>query len=233
MPDQRHPTTESLTSTAELTTPPTKLVWPKPRKKFSVIVADPPWDKYQKGERGAGRHYDLMNLESIMNMPVEDLAEENAQLWLWSTNSSLHDAYHVMEKWGFTDRMLYHWDKPVMGLGIYGRNASEPVILGTRGKAPVKFRSQPNWFFGPRQDHSHKPEEFFAIVERLYDGPYLELFARRYPSSNKDWSVWGNEIESDIFIPGYPVPKYSDKAVIPIEKPISDKEIIPEEVCDE
>lgn len=218
MPDQRHPTTEPLISTTEFTAPSTKLVWPEPRKKFSVIVADPPWDKDQKGRHGAGRHYNLMTLDSIMNMPVEDLAEENAHLWLWVTNSTSHDAFHVMEKWGFTFRRMFHWDKPVMGLGNYGRTASEAVYLGTRGKAPVKFRSQPNWFFSPRQDHSHKPEEFFAIVERLYDGPYLELFARRHPSSNKDWSVWGNEIESDIFIPGYPVPKYSAKAILPKEE---------------
>ena len=76
MPDQRHPTTEPLISTTEFTAPSTKLVWPEPRKKFSVIVADPPWDKDQKGRHGAGRHYNLMTLDSIMYMPVEDLAEK-------------------------------------------------------------------------------------------------------------------------------------------------------------
>ena len=44
--------------------------------------------------------------------------------------------------------------------------------------------------------------------ERVSPGPYLELFARR-PQPN--WDAWGNEIASDIVIPGYPVPKYSDK----------------------
>ena len=55
----------------------------------------------------------------------------------------------------------------------------------------------------------HKPEEMYPIIERVSPGPYLELFARR-PQPN--WDAWGNEIESDIIIPGYPVPKYSDKA---------------------
>ncbi|MCL4414552.1 MAG: hypothetical protein M1522_07380, partial [Actinobacteria bacterium] len=54
-----------------------------------------------------------------------------------------------------------------------------------------------------------KPEEQYAVIERISDGPYLELFARRRPASKAGWSVWGNEIDADIVIPGYPIP--SDK----------------------
>jgi hypothetical protein len=53
------------------------------------------------------------------------------------------------------------------------------------------------------QDHSHKPEEQYGLIERISPGPYLELFARRRQSG---WHAWGNEIEADISIPGYPVP---------------------------
>ena len=84
---------------------------------------------------------------------------------------------------------------------------------------PRKVYGQPNWLFAPLQDHSHKPEEQFAIIERLSHGPYLELFARRRPTSAcpEQWDVWGNEIASDLYIPGYPVPQYSAKAVLPEE----------------
>ena len=37
---------------------------------------------------------------------------------------------------------------------------------------------------------------------------FTKLFARR---RTPGWDVWGNEIDSDIVIPGYPVPKYSIK----------------------
>jgi N6-adenosine-specific RNA methylase IME4 len=67
-----------------------------------------------------------------------------------------------------------------------------------------------NWGFFPLQKHSHKPEEVHKIIERCSPGPYLELFARRRPSGQ--WNVWGNEIESDVVIKDYPVPRYS-KAV--------------------
>ena len=128
-------------------------------KKYSVILADPPWDVQQKGAYGAERHYSLMSLERIKALPVEDLAANDAHLWLWVTNATLREGYDVMESWGFTPRSPLTWIKPRFTLGVYLRNATEHLILGTRGKAPVKFKSQPTWMFAPLQDHSHKPEE--------------------------------------------------------------------------
>lgn len=174
--------------------------------RFNTILADPPWDIHQKGNRGASRHYPLMTLERIKAMPIRDLAEDNAHLWLWTTNATLAHGYEVAEAWGFTVRSPLTWIQFKLGLGAYLRNATEHLLFATRGKAPVKFRSQPTWINAPVQDHSHKPEEQFAIIERVSQGPYLELFARRRPPSDRDWFVWGNEIDSDIRVPGYPVP---------------------------
>lgn len=178
------------------------------KNKYKTILADPPWDINQKGKRGAANHYDLMTLDRIKAMPVKDLCEENAHLYLWVPNGLLQEGLDVIKAWGFVFRSPVYWIKPRLGLGNYIRNASETWLFATRGYAPVKFHAQPNWLFAPLQDHSHKPEEQFAIIERLSDGPYLELFARR---RQPGWDVWGNEIDSDIVIPGYPVPRYSDK----------------------
>lgn len=179
-------------------------------QKFRTILADPPWDIQQKGGRGAERHYPLMNLERIKAMPVADLVEDNAHLWLWVTNATLRHGYDVAEAWGFTVRSPLTWVKFYLGLGNYLRNSTEHLLFATRGKAPVNFRSQPTWINAPMQEHSHKPEEQFAVIERISSGPYLELFARRRPPSTAAWSVWGNEVDADISIPGYPVP--SDRA---------------------
>ncbi|MFI5558502.1 MT-A70 family methyltransferase [Amycolatopsis japonica] len=173
---------------------------------FRTILADPPWDVLQKGGRGAVRHYQLMTLERIKAMPVAELVAPEAHLWLWTTNATLRDGYDVAACWGFTVRSPLTWVKFHLGLGQYLRNSSETLLFCTRGKAPVKFKGQPTWFNAPVQDHSHKPEELYPLIERISEGPYLELFARRRPPSNKPWSVWGNQIDSDIAIPGYPVP---------------------------
>jgi N6-adenosine-specific RNA methylase IME4 len=171
--------------------------------RYKTILADPPWDVMQRGTRGADQHYNLMSLKQIAAMPVGDLAEDDAHLWLWVTNATLRHGYDIAEAWGFTVRSPLTWVKWRMGLGVYLRNSTEHLLFATRGKAPVQFRAQPTWITAPVQDHSHKPEEQYPLIERISPGRYLELFARR---RQRGWDAWGNEIDSDIQIPGYPVP---------------------------
>lgn len=177
--------------------------------KVKTILADPPWDVMQRGSLGADRHYDLLTLDQIKAMPIAEIADDDAHLWLWVTNATLRAGYEVAEAWGFTVRSPLTWIKPRLMLGQYLRNATEHLLFATRGKAPVRFRAQPTWMFAPLQDHSHKPEEQYAVIERVSGpGTKLELFARRRPpvTPGSPWLVWGNEIDSDITIPGYPVP---------------------------
>lgn len=179
------------------------------QKLYKTIMADPPWDIQQKGHYGAIQHYNLMSLDDIKAMPVGELADpQGSHCWLWVTNATLRYGYDVLEAWGFTPRSILTWAKPRIGLGVYLRNSTEHVLLGTKGKAPVMFNAQPTWMFAPLQDHSHKPEEQYAIIQRVSPGPYLELFARR---RQPGWDAWGNEIDSDIQISGYPVPTVKNK----------------------
>lgn len=171
--------------------------------KYRTILVDPPWDIEQLNTRGAQRHYSVMTLSRLTELPVSDLATPDAHLWLWVTNATLRAGFDVMDAWGFIPRSPLTWVKPKLGLGNYLRNATEHLILGTRGRAPVRYRGQSTWMFAPVQAHSHKPEEQYAVIERISDGPYLELFARRHQPG---WDAWGNEIDSDIAIPGFPVP---------------------------
>ena len=178
--------------------------------KYKTILADPPWDIQQKGKsRGAIKHYNLMTLDRIKAMPISDLAEENAHCWLWVTNATLEAGFDVLRAWGFTPRSIYTWVKPRLGLGVYLRNCTEHLLLGTRGKAPIQFKGQMNWGFMPLQDHSHKPEEVYDIIERCSEGNYLELFARR---PRHGWDIWGNEVASDVKIKDFPVPVYKVNA---------------------
>lgn len=170
---------------------------PAPSKRYRTILADPPWDVQQTGNLGAERHYPLISVQQICALDVCQLAAENAHLWLWVTNATLFAGREVIETWGFTYRSVLTWVKPVYGLGQYLRTASEHLLLGTRGKAPILFRSQPSWLFAPRQEHSHKPEEQYAVIERCSPGPYLELFARK---RRPGWDCWGNEVASGVVV---------------------------------
>jgi N6-adenosine-specific RNA methylase IME4 len=139
-------------------------------------------------------------------MPVAHLMDDNATLLLWTTSAALPDALEVMKAWGFEYRTNAVWDKYYMGLGTYFRGSHEILLHGVRGKAPFKFHGQRSTLLFPRQEHRRKPEEMIPLIERVLDGPYLELFARSRPNSKADWSIWGNECDADITIPGYPVP---------------------------
>lgn len=169
-------------------------------EKYQTVLADPPWQG-QSGEK----HYGTMRLQSIRDMgeAVRSVTAEDAHCWLWVTNATIPAGHAVLEAWGFEYRSILTWVKPRIGFGPYLRNMTEHVLLGTRGKAPVRFRGQGTWLFAPIQEHSHKPEEVHEIIQRVSPGPYLEMFARR---PRAGWNVWGNEVPSDVDLPGWPVP---------------------------
>jgi N6-adenosine-specific RNA methylase IME4 len=151
-----------------------------------------------------------MTLEDIKGMgeAVKSLAAVDSALLLWVTNGALPAGLAVMEAWGFRYVSNAAWDKYYMGLGNYVRNSHELLLVGIRGKVTPKFRGQRSVLHFPRMAHSVKPAETYPMIERLFDGPYLELFARLRPSSTSDWSIWGNEVDSDVSLAawGYPVP---------------------------
>lgn len=171
----------------------------KPR----CIIIDPPWPTGQRGKYGAEKHYSLMTIDQIRKMPIGELAADNAHLYMWCYPATRRIAEEIMEEWGFRYVDEFVWGKDQMGLGPYFRHAHETLLLGVKGSLPFQFHGQRSFTMLPRQAHSRKPEEVHIMAARCSPGPRLELFARRpFPG----WKVWGNEVESDIVIPGYPVP---------------------------
>lgn len=165
-------------------------------QRYGCIYADPPWQYGNQGTRAAtGNHYNGMTVEELMALPIKDLAEENAHLHLWTTNGFLADSFRIMEAWGFQYKSCFVWVKPQMGLGNYWRVSHEFMLFGLKGKKPFKSRSEMSWGQYNRTIHSAKPEEVRTKIERVSDGPYLELFGRR-PVAN--WTVWGNQISRDV-----------------------------------
>lgn len=160
-----------------------------PARSYATVLADPPWNLQQIGRLGPPDR--LMTADQISALPVADLVEPDAHLWLCQPV----DWQQVMEAWGFSYRSILTWIKPNLGLGRYLRNQTEHLLLGVRGRAPIQFRGQGSWLYAPRQEHSHKPEEQYAVIERCSPGPYLELFARR---PRPGWHVWGDEVSSDV-----------------------------------
>lgn len=165
------------------------------QRKFGTIYADPPWQYGNQGTRAStGNHYNTMSLDDICNMPVESLAADDAHLHLWTTNAFLFDAKRVMDAWGFEYRSVFVWVKPQMGIGNYWRVSHEFLLLGIRGNAKrFNEHNHKSWAEIDRSRHSAKPEQIRQTIERVSNGPYLELFGRKQVHG---WTVFGNQVST-------------------------------------
>ena len=159
---------------------------PLPTGPFRVIVADPPWQYDTSGNLP----YPTMPIDEIKSMSVEDIAEDDAILWLWTTIAHLRVAFEVAETWGFECKSLLTWVKDRMGTGEWLRGQTEHCILATRGKPVFLHGSHTTVLHAARREHSRKPEEFYALVEATCPGSKLELFARH---ERDGWTVFGDQ----------------------------------------
>lgn len=173
--------------------------------KFPIILADPPWHFKTYSKKGEGKsptkHYKTMSIEEIYDYPVDKVAADNAILFLWVYQPLLPEAIKVMEAWGFRYvsigfvwRKLTKHGKEHMSTGYYTRAGMEMVLIGRKGNPPrPKDRGVRQVFSSEVREHSRKPDVMYDNIERLYDGPYLELFARA--NYRKDWTMIGDELE--------------------------------------
>lgn len=158
--------------------------------RFPVIYADPPWRYSNTGFEGSAEtHYPTMTTDDICDMPVADKTTTNAVLFLWATWPLLDDALRVMARWGFEYKTGAPWKKNVHVGGFYFLGITELLLVGVRGSS-LPRQSPVGFFDFPRGQHSKKPAEIYDVIERMYDGPYLELFAR---ATRDGWASFGNE----------------------------------------
>lgn len=166
-------------------------------KKYRIIYADPPW-KYGNDipeyVTGPQDYYLLMNTADICAMPVKDIAEKNAVLFLWSTSPHLPEALEVAEAWGFEYKSSFIWDKVKHNMGYYNSVRHELLLICVRGSCTPDVKKLFDSVVSiEREDHSKKPEYFREIIETIYThGNKIELFAREAPEG---WDVFGNQIK--------------------------------------
>ncbi|MFQ5490823.1 MAG: MT-A70 family methyltransferase [Phycisphaerae bacterium] len=174
-------------------------------RKYSTILADPPWRFSNRTGKMAPEHrrlsrYRTMNLQDIMEIPVAQLVKEPAHLYLWVPNALLGQGLEVMSRWGFEYKTNVVWYKirkdggpDRRGVGFYFRNVTELVLFGVRGthaRTLKAGRTQPNILSTRKREHSRKPDQFYEIIEACSRQPYLELFSRH---ARKGWTQWGDE----------------------------------------
>ncbi len=172
---------------------------------FATVLADPPWRFTNRTGKMAPEHrrlsrYSTMSLDEIMELPIPQIVLPQSHLYLWVPNALILEGLEVMRRWGFAYKTNIVWYKvrrdggpDGRGVGFYFRNVTELVLFGVRGglRTLPPGRRQVNLIATRKREHSRKPDELYAVIERCSPGPYLELFARH---RRPHWTQWGDEL---------------------------------------
>ncbi len=192
-------------------------------RKYRTILADPPWQFQNRTGKVAPEHkrlnrYSTMDLQGICDLPVAEVAQDTAHLYMWVPNALLPEGLEVMKAWGFNYKSNLIWHKirkdggsDGRGVGFYFRNVTEIILFGTRGKnarTEAPGRRQVNMIETRKREHSRKPDEQYELIEACSPGPYLELFAR---GERPKWSVWGNQAD-ETYAPTWKTYSYNSSA---------------------
>lgn len=184
---------------------------------YKTLLVDVPWKYLTWSEKGMGRspdrHYDTMTVEQLKALPVRDLVHpDGAVMFFWVIDTHAEIAFEIIREWGFKYKTVgFYWAKTnrdgsyFMGSGHWTRaNPEHPYetyfgdteqeversFLATVGNPHRQAKDVRRLIVSPRREHSRKPDETHDRIERLVDGPYLELFGRSYRDG---WSSWGHE----------------------------------------
>lgn len=180
-----------------------------PNKKYQIIYADPPWPIKLMSRTVRPQQlvmpYNVLTANDIKYLPVEQIADTQCHLFLWTTHTWLPKAFEVMQAWGFKYNCMLTWDK-TYGFTPFGFMWSTEFCL---------YGQRPGQWLRPKQmgiktlitekptKHSRKPAQMRHLITRFCGNlPRIELFARNqktiiedkpYLLSLKGWDLWGNE----------------------------------------
>lgn len=174
---------------------------------FDVLYFDPPW-KFRNEKTGgshtsgAAQKYAVLDLGTIHRLPVQAVAAPNSVMFLWvPTSMKRTHGFTTLDAWGFGDyKTTWYWIKEYqgkrMGMGFWGRNGVEELLIAVRGYVQPFGAQFPNWLQAPVGDeHSDKPDEMRRRIEiatgKISRRHCLEGFARKIMPG---WTGIGNVV---------------------------------------
>lgn len=177
---------------------------------YRTIILDPPWPYDRTAGQGvANKQYSLMTWRDLhaLRPLLHAVAAPDCAIFLWTTAPLLMEIGDAVRMWGFRYiTKSFCWVKTTrdgaifFGIGSYTASNTEDVWLLSNGtpkrRAADVSQVVPTYdteaVIAPMGRHSRKPEDVQDRIERLFDGPYLEIFARR---RRPGWTCIGNELD--------------------------------------
>ncbi len=165
--------------------------------KFSVIMADPPWDIHME------LPYGTMADDEMRHLPVPSLQDEGL-IFLWVTGRAMELGRECLKLWGYerVDELIWVKTNQLQRIIRTGRtghwlnHGKEHCLVGRKGEdAKLNRGLDCDVIVAEVRATSHKPDEIYGIIERLSPGTRkIELFGRPH-NVQPNWVTLGNQLD--------------------------------------
>uniref|UniRef100_H2Y8F1 mRNA m(6)A methyltransferase n=1 Tax=Ciona savignyi TaxID=51511 RepID=H2Y8F1_CIOSA len=165
--------------------------------KFSVIMADPPWDIHME------LPYGTMQDDEMRALRIQDLSDDGL-MFLWVTGRAMELGRELFDIWGYKrcDELIWVKTNQLQRLIRTGRtghwinHGKEHCLVGIKGNPQGINRGLDcDVLVAEVRDTSHKPDEIYGLIERLSPGTRkLELFGRVH-NLQPNWVTLGNQLD--------------------------------------
>lgn len=164
--------------------------------KFSVLMADPPWDIHME------LPYGTMSDDEMRRLPVPDLQDEGL-IFLWVTGRAMELGRECLKLWGYerVDEIIWVKTNQLQRIIRTGRtghwlnHGKEHCLVGEKGHNQLNRGLDCDVIVAEVRATSHKPDEIYGIIERLSPGTRkIELFGRPH-NLQPNWVTLGNQLD--------------------------------------
>ena len=165
---------------------------------YPTVVVDPPWPihigQYRtfRGELSErSEPYEMMSLDEIAALPIGDILEPDANVFLWTIQRYMPVAFNILAGWGLRYRFTMVWHKNRGSQFHNGPSSNiEFVIVGGKGRSLWQDTCDfPMVFTADTGEHSVKPELFYSLLRRVTRSPRLDMFNRRGIAGFDRWGL--------------------------------------------
>jgi len=174
-------------------------------KSYSLIYSDPPWQQSKGGLRTVRPnqyrrlYYNTMSLSDIHDFHAPIFLNNvsyNHNVFIWTLDKFIHDTENMMASFGYKLHARIIWDKT---------NGVAPAFTLRFSHEYLLWFYLPGRMLLPRKDkravyttvirekslsHSCKPIAAYLMLEDLFLGNKLELFARK---GREGWDFYGDD----------------------------------------
>nr|CAH8860815.1 unnamed protein product [Trichobilharzia regenti] len=170
--------------------------------KFSVIMADPPWDIHME------LPYGTMSDDEMRRLDIPCL-QDDGYIFLWVTGRAMELGRECLRLWGYEriDEIIWVKTNQLQRLIRTGRtghwlnHGKEHCLVGVKGNPKgVNKGLDCDIIVSEVRETSHKPDEIYGIIERLSPGTRkLELFGRPH-NLQPNWITLGNQLDGTYLV---------------------------------